>query len=388
MITDWSSTENEILLNPRWPAADRSFLENGARHVLAERALERHLVLSSSGTTAESWRAVKLIFIAKEAILGAARSVIEAANLRETDVIAQSLPLFHVGGLGTLARARESGARLVAVPSAGEWDPAVFARLVADHGITVASLVPTQLFDLVRLGLRSPSSLRILFLGGAVLVPGIERAARELGWPVFMTYGMTETSAMIAGRRNEGAEQGLSPFPRVEGRLSPEGRLMIKAPGLATGWARWDARANRWDWADVRVADGWFHAEDHARIEDGRWFIEGRGGDFVKIGGESVNVSALRAVWATLAGEGPVAMGTYLFAREDARRGHEIVLATESALLTAAGELRDLVASYDAKVLPFERIREMIPLEQLPRTELGKIREEELRKHAASRRSE
>lgn len=348
----WDSEENEILLNPRWPAADLDFLRTGAEKILEEKSLKEHFVLSSSGTTAASWRAVKLIFISKKAVLAAAQSVVQQFSLSSKDRLGQTLPEFHVGGLGVLARTFLSGASLVS-----DFESA-----------TVLSLVPTQLFDLLKQETRPPRELRWVFMGGGFLATELEQKARASGWPLVLTYGMTETSAMIAARTEADPTQGLRPFPNVEGAPGREGRWKFRAPGLATGSAL--ITSDGFLWHDIKDSDGWFQSEDRLQVLNGRWLIEGRTSDFLKIGGESVNLSVLRKIFSQVDG----GESAYLTSRVSARLGHEIVLATEG------GNFETVVDQYNAKVLPFERIRAIIEVGTLPRTELGKIREEELKR--------
>lgn len=352
----WTSDENEILLNPRWPLEDLDFLQRGAQKILQEKNLRGHFVLSSSGTTADSWRSVKLIFIAKAAVLRAAELVSQQFSLSSKDSLVQSLPEFHAGGLGVLARAHVSGAHLVS-----DLDLA-----------NVISLVPTQLYDFLKSQKKPSAHLRLVFMGGGFLAPDLEAQAREAGWPLVMTYGMTETSAMIAARAEPDSSLGLKPFPGVEGKAAADGRWKFRAPGLATGYARLNAEG--FAWQEIKDSSGWFQSEDRLQIRDGRWFVEGRTSDFVKIGGESVNLSALREIFSQEVPSSLRREGAHLTLRESERLGHEIVLATEGP------GFEEWAERYNRKVLPFERIRAMIDVGSLPRTELGKIREAELQK--------
>ena len=60
-----------------------------------------------------------------------------------------------------------------------------------------------------------------------------------------------------------------------------------------------------------------------------------------------------------------------LLARPDARLGHRIVMVTTDTDGARADLLR---ARFDARVLPYERARDLILLPELPRTALGKVR--------------
>ncbi|HWW62118.1 MAG TPA: AMP-binding protein, partial [Thermoanaerobaculia bacterium] len=136
-MIDWRSDETHLLLNPRMPAEERTRLEQLA----ARFSLPAHVLLATSGTTGS----LKLTALSKKALLASAAAVNRHLESTSADVWLCVLPTFHVGGLGIHARAFLSGARVVT-----EWSDEV----------TLASLVPAQVSDLVRGGARPPSSLR------------------------------------------------------------------------------------------------------------------------------------------------------------------------------------------------------------------------------------
>ena len=89
----------------------------------------------------------------------------------------RALPEFHVGGYAIGVRARLAGADVRELE--GKWDAATFAE--ACEGVAFASLVPTQLYDLVRLQLKPSGTLRAVLVGGAALNPKLRDAAESLG---------------------------------------------------------------------------------------------------------------------------------------------------------------------------------------------------------------
>lgn len=358
-------TRNEILINPRWPEADRQFLEDRARFHLQEQGLQEHFVLTSSGTTAESWRAVKLIYLSRSAFFAAAGLTVKEFGLKAQDVLLQSLPRFHVGGLSLEARAMVSGASLVSFNEA--WEPRRFTAFLQQESVSGLSLVPTQLFDLVTLKLSPPTSVRWVWIGGGALSAELEKQALALGWPVIATYGMTETSAMIA--RREPGEVNYRAFSGIEVRLSEQGHLKVKSPGLATGVVTFQRGVSTWT-----PMGEWYETQDRAVFSGSRWSLLGRDSDFVKIKGESVNVQALREIFVSVAAE--LSVDFHLLARPDERDGAQIILVVKAQSLPA--KLDEIRQAFAERVLPFERIHEMVGVREIPRTELGKVRELEL----------
>lgn len=327
MEIDFLSHESHVLLNPRMPEEERRRLESFVVD------LSGHVWLSTSGTTG----ALKLTALSKRALLASAAAVNRHLQSDAKDVWLCVLPAFHVGGLGIHARAFLSGARIVA----GGWD-----------GVTLASLVPAQVSDLVRDRVVAPRSLRAVVVGGGVLSEELYSAARELGWPLLPSYGMTECCSQVATATLESRELLL--LDHVEARVEADGRLALRSEALLTGYATEEG------FVDPKV-DGWFLTEDVGAVEGPVLRVEGRRGDFIKIGGESVDLSRLDRILAGLGADAAV------FPVPDERLGHVIGLAV------ASGDAEAVAAAFNARVFPFERVRRVVRIAEIPRTALGKI---------------
>jgi O-succinylbenzoic acid--CoA ligase len=330
-VIDFESARSHVLLNPRMPAEERERLEALA----AAAALEAHVYLATSGSTG----AIKLVALSKGAMLASAAAVNARLGVTREDVYAAVLPHFHVGGLAIWARAHLSGARVVPMP----WDPRDFAS----SETTVASLVPAQVHDLVTAGLPAPPRLRTILVGGGAFGRELEAHARELGWPVLASYGMSECASTVAVRDEL--------LPHFEGRVEEDGRLAFRGASLFTGYVTAAG-------IDDPKVDGWLVTEDLGTVDGRTLHVRGRVGDFVKIGGESVDLTRLDRV----AEEEARSRGgdAAVLPVPDARLGHVIHLA-----VTAPG----IAEAFDARVLPFERARKVHRVGAIPRSALGKI---------------
>jgi o-succinylbenzoate---CoA ligase len=325
---DWLSGESHVLLNPRLPEEERRRLESFVID------LPGHVWLSTSGTSG----ALKLTALSKRALLASAAAVNRHLQSDASDVWLCVLPTFHVGGLGIYARAFLSGARVV---TALPWD-----------GVTLASLVPAQVSDLVRDRVEPPRSLRAVVVGGGALSEELYGAARALGWPLLPSYGMTECCSQAATATLESPELLL--LDHVDARIEDDGRLALRSEALLTGYA------TEKGFVDPK-AGGWFVTEDIASLEGRLLRVEGRRGDFVKIGGESVDLSRLDRILASLGADAAV------FPIPDDRLGHVIALAV------ASGDADAIAAAFNARVFPFERARRVVHVPEIPRTPLGKL---------------
>jgi len=340
---DFASDETHLLLNPRLPREEREQLE---RMYAAAPPLPAHIWLATSGTTGS----LKLVALSKRAILASAAAVNRHLDSSGRDVWCCVLPIFHVGGLGIHARASLSGARVVSM----SWDPHAFIALCEAEGVTLTALVPAQVRDLR--GLRVPATLRAIVVGGGALATELYEAARADGWPLLPSYGMTETASQVATATLNGPELVL--LDHVEARTEG-GRIALRGESLLTGYATDNG------FEDPK-RNGWFITPDLGRIEGRVLQVTGRAGDFVKIGGESVDLGRLDRILADIEPNAAIVVA------RDARLGHVIHIAV------VTDKSARIVEAFNGRVLPFERIRAVHHVEEIPRTPLGKLRRSEL----------
>ena len=176
---DWKNSENNFFMNPRWPTDVQNFFKLEIKKFISQQLIDSSIFIPTSGTTAKELRDTKIVWLNKEAFLKAAQSVGEYFQFSSSDRVAASLPNFHVGGLSQQARQAVWGQQLFQFQAA--WNPELFFQFLKDHKITHASLVPTQLFDLVELGVCAPPSIKDIFIGGGVLGHELWTRATALG---------------------------------------------------------------------------------------------------------------------------------------------------------------------------------------------------------------
>jgi o-succinylbenzoate---CoA ligase len=360
-VIGWESRSTEVLLNPRLPADDAELV----RRLVARIPLEGHVWVTTSGSTGR----LKPVALSKRAILTSAAAVNAHLRSDASDVWLNVLPTFHVGGLGVHARAHLSGAQVVTLE---HWDPAGFGSRRMAHGVTVTSLVPTQVFDLVRAGLRPPPSLRAAVVGGGALAPELYAQARAIGWPLLPSYGATECASQIATADITSLERNAFPvftlLPHVTARTDAGGRLEIRSDALFTGYATESG-------LEDPKADGWWCTDDLGTVTGRTLAVHGRADDTVKVGGELVNLAALESRLAEALARIAPATDAALFAAPHERLGQVVGLAIAT---TDPGMVARVQDALNAAVLPFERVRVALMVPAIPRTPLGKVRRGEL----------
>jgi o-succinylbenzoate---CoA ligase len=254
-------------------------------------------ILWTSGTAGRP-RGVALSFDALEA---SARAASDRLALGADDVWLASLSPAHVGGLALLTRALLVGSRLVAAGPfevEGTWALLEGRGVPTGVAVTHVSLVPTQLLRLLdaRGDGRAPPSLRCALVGGAAAPAGLVARALEAGWPLALTYGLTEATSQVATAppnvvRLKPGTVG-RPLPGVELKLADDGEILVRGRTLASGYV-----ATTESLVD---SEGWLHTGDLGRVDaDGDLWVTGRRIDRIVTGGVTVDAveveEALRA---------------------------------------------------------------------------------------------
>lgn len=308
------------------------------------------VVVTTSGSTG----APKLVELTHGALRSSALAGLDRIDASPDDRWLLCIPLHHVAGLLILVRSRLLGTD--AVIHAGFS----VEQVAAEHTATHVSLVPTMLTRLLDAGADVARFDRIL-LGGAAASPHLLERAADAGARVVVTYGSTETSG--------GCVYDGRPLTEVDVRLGLDDRIEISGPVLMRGY-----RA-RPDLTSQVLRDGWFLTEDIGRwSDDGRLEVLGRADDVIVSGGHNVPAQAI----AALLREHPDIADAAVTGRPDAEWG-EIAVAhvvpSDPSSPPGIDELRRFVGE---RTDPHHAPRELRIVDELPRTDLGKLRRDDL----------
>jgi o-succinylbenzoate---CoA ligase len=230
---------------------------------------------------------------------------------------------------------------------------------------THVSLVSTAL------GRLDPSFFACVLLGGSKPPP-------DLPPNVVSTYGMTETGSGVVydGIALDGVEIGVrsigddSPPATDPSTDGAQGELLIRAPTLFRSYR---------DGSDGRVAgpDGeanWFATGDAGSLAgDGTLSVSGRIEDVITTGAEKVWPDLVERVLTAHPGVAEVAV----WKRADPEWGDRVVAWVVPAddAMPSLEELRDVVAE---TLAPWAAPKELVIVDDLPRTAAGKVRRREL----------
>lgn len=129
-------------------------------------------------------------------------------------------------------------------------------------------------------------SVEHLLCGGAPLDPEVSLFFRGIGIPVIEGYGLTETTGPIVANPPDRIRSGTAglPLPGGEVRIADSGVVLVRGPGVITGYDDPSHDAAAFD-------DGWLHTGDLGRLEqDGFLVLTGRLKDIiVTANGKNVN---------------------------------------------------------------------------------------------------
>lgn len=341
-----------LLRHPRFDHIEKDLIES-----LRAFDLKEHFLILSSGTTSQK---IKGYALSKKALLANANAVNEHFSLTSNDVWALSLPSFHVGGLSVLLRAQLLGNKVVQTDS---WNPQEWVNLLENEKVTITTVVPTQIFDLVKLKLKSPTSLRYIIVGGDFLSQALETEALKLGWPIIRTFGMTEVCSQLASAKIPSGSLEILPIHQIH--ISEEQRLTVKSQALFT--LQFEFQGKITTATELCDENGFYLTQDRASFKDGVFKHLGRLDDQVKISGRLISFNELKDLLSDYTLKNGIFDQVEISLKDDSRKGLALVL---MHLKTVSPQhLEEIVKVF----LPL-KVDEILSVESFQRTDLGKLK--------------
>jgi carnitine-CoA ligase len=303
------------------------------------------------------------------------------------DVLCSTLPLFHINALNTFAQAVVAGCRVVFLPrfsASGFW-PAMAA---ADA--TVIYLLGAMVPILLAQPAGAAERAHRVRIG---LGPGVPAAAGaafhdRTGVDLLEGYGSTETNFVIAtapGSSDRGTMGWLQPgfHARVADEQDVElttgepGRLLLRADepfAFASGYFGMPEQTLQ-AWRNL-----WFHTGDRVvRQEDGSFRFVDRIKDAIRRRGENISSYEVEQVLLSH----PAVAGVAVYPIRSELAEDEVM----AALVLRGGEAVEpsAIAQYCEERLPYFAIPRYIELmDDLPRTESGKVQKFKLRERGVT----
>jgi fatty-acyl-CoA synthase len=316
--------------------------------------------------------------------------------------LAMGLPMFHVAGVIICSLATlYAGKTIVMLGPQGYRNPSVIAGFwdtVDRYGIDMVMSVPTVLSALTEVPTSPEIASRLtLAMGGAapVSVAVAERWKMKTGLFPIVGYGLTESTCVSAFTPAKGPIKEGSVGPALDGteikvvasepnglpgsgsNLPPgeTGLVLVRGPNVVPGYNESERDEG------VLLEGGWLNTGDLGYLdEDGYLWITGRAKDLIKRGGHGIDPAMVEETLA----KHPDVLVAAVVARPDVYAGE---------LPMAFVQLRQGVTSFDPEALKSwckERIGDpaaspvqIVALDTMPVTTVGKISKVELRRQAA-----
>ncbi len=392
--------------DPFAPPHERDLLTAASRHAsdqleFERRTAQRHEVacyVHSGGTTGHP----KIVRILHQGLVFRQWATNLGLAFDPDDVVLSDTPLFHIGGLLVRGLVSTANSHTAVLPSMhGARDKLYlknYWRYVERFGITQISGVPTTLSVLAK---NPPtheriSSLRPYFAtGSAAIPPAVQQRILEItGARTLQSYGMTEnTSHATLDPRDGQIRPGCSGIrlPYVKLRVvktgpngeiirdcapNEPGMILVGGPGVAGGYL--NAEQNE----GTFLPDGYFVTGDLGCLDDDGYIrIIGREKDLIIRGGHNIEPGLIEQAlhtspWVAIA----AAVG-----KPDAHAGELPIAYVE--LHPNAHVSEDELLRYIADKIPERPAvpKEIIFLEKLPLSSIGKPLKHVLRLDAAKR---
>ena len=313
------------------------------------------LVVATSGTSGQP----KGVVLTHEAVAASAAATTDRLGVdpaRHTWLAC--LPLAHIGGLSVVTRSIVCGTPLLVMPG---FEADEVEEAGRSGRVTHVSLVATAL------GRLDASIFECILLGGS-------RPPANLPPNVVTTYGMTETGSGVVydGTALEGVELALrsadGSWPST-GASDVEGEILVRAPMLFRCYR--DGATGRVEGPDGLAS--WFATGDSGAFRaDGRLSVFGRMADVITTGAENVWPDSVeRALLAH-----PAVAEVAVWKRPDPEWGERVVAwVVPIDQAPTLEELRQIVAEV---VAPWAAPKELVIVEDLPRSAAGKVRRRDL----------
>ncbi len=367
----------EVLLAAAAPAAPREAAED-----------DDAILFYTGGTTGRS----KGVQLTHRNVIANGMQVAPAMRVKFDDVYLHAAPMFHSADLLGTAHTL-MGAAHAYLP---QFSGAALLQALQDFRVTQVMLAPTMIIMALQeddFASYDLSRFRLLFYGSSPMaVEWIRRAMDRFPGEIQQGYGLTETSPILTtldmeehadalatgefdilrsvGRPVIGVDLRIVGDDGVEVPVGAGGEVVIRAPNVTRGYL------NRPDENAQAFRNGWFHTGDVGRVdESGYLYLLDRKKDMVITGGENVYTSEVEAALYQHPGVHEAAV----VGVPDAKYGEALFAVIVKAPGADPTE-DDIIAHCRERIGGYKVPRRMAFVEAMPKSAMGKILKNELRR--------
>jgi O-succinylbenzoic acid--CoA ligase len=303
-------------------------------------------------TTSGSLTAAKIVKLSFRNIVHHVHSFIQMIPITSQSLWLNCLPLEHIAGAIILYRCLLTNAAMLLD---NHFDEKQVWQDINEYPVSHISLVPLMLKRILdHAGLASPpASLQYVLVGGDRISPALLKRAKQSGWPVYLSYGMTEACSTIALGKTPDKYQLLS---GINKQFNSKGELLIKGPMVTSGYLVADSDNT------ITLKDHWLNTHDLVSCKGNFIQFSGRADSRIISGGETIDPQLVEELLSEFPGVSDVAVGKI----NHAEWGNSIVVIVQGN----AEQLKSWAVGHLQKKY---RPRFYIETDVIPRNPLGKI---------------
>ncbi|MDX1771080.1 MAG: AMP-binding protein [Planococcaceae bacterium] len=284
-------------------------------------------------------------------------------NMLERQTAYIATPIYHGYGLGILLLFLALGKKIVV--SKG-FDSHRACDIIRTHQVEVVTVVPLMLHKMLNHSVESLQSLKCIASGGAKLSSKlIEETRNKLGDVLFNLYGTSEAGLNVIATPHDLRYSSTSIGKKIKGvQLKVMSKNMKE---VRVGEIGHFCITN--DWSIRNKKNGWIQTGDVGFCdEQGYYFLLGRTDDMVVSGGENVYPIEVEQVLITHHAIEDVAV-IGVMDEQFGERLKAFILPIKNATITD----EEITTWLRSRVARFQMPKEIMLVEEMPYTSLGKI---------------
>jgi len=333
------------------------------------------VILFTSGSTDKS----KGVILSFKSLYNSAVNSNQLLSYTRSDRWLASLPFYHIGGFSIITRSILLGLPLI-IPdslsfeniktSLNKWQP------------TFISLVSAQLNKIVDENFSPNSELKNCLIGGGFAENDLLKNASELGWPVNVVYGSTETASFVTallkdeiifkpnsvGRAVPTNKVFIKDIDGNEQKPFEIGEIVVQSNSLMSGYL------DKSETNEIIKNDLYYTGDLGYADDDEFLFITGRKNYLISSGGENVNPKEVEDALI----EHPMILEAAVFPLKDKEWGEIVAVSIVMKLKSEKISEDETKKFLREKLSSFKIPKKIFFEEQLPKTELGKVEKSKL----------
>lgn len=235
--------------------------------------LDARLAMATSGTQNQP----KIVLISECNILSHCQSLQQVIPLKQQSIWLNCMPLNHIAGIMIIYRCWFNHACMLLHPG---FNAEQVWHDLNNSAVTHISLVPIMLARLLAISGDTPAplSLKVALVGGDKISPTLLQQARSLGWPIYLSYGMTEATSTVAIGKNP---YKLKLLPGITAKCDAHSNLLLKGKMFAETYANSKQKVK---------STHWFKTQDLAELHNNELHILGRKDISITSGGICISI--------------------------------------------------------------------------------------------------